>query len=108
MSRCEEGNNFEPAAKSYAATTGLSSNRRLDVRLCHLSGGVRVGGLRDDLGLAGFDEDEGGDQDDQYGYQEGDNDWLDGRVSYALFGSRVARCGLCSLMDVGCGSGGLG
>lgn len=60
----------------------------------HLGSWVRVGGLRDDLGLAGFDEDECCDQDNQYGYQEGDHDWLDGRVSYALFGSRIARCWL--------------
>ena len=59
-----------------------------------MSGGVWIGGLRDDLGLAGLDEDEGCDQDDKYGYKEGDHDWLDGRVSYALFGRRIARCGL--------------
>jgi hypothetical protein len=50
-------------------------------------GGVRLG---NDLGLPGFDEDDGGDEDDQYRYEEGDNDWLDGRVSYALFGGGVA------------------
>jgi hypothetical protein len=59
-----------------------------------LSCGVRVGDLRDYLGLPGFDEDDGRYKDDQYRYDEGDYDWFNRRVSYALFGGGVARCGL--------------
>jgi hypothetical protein len=59
-------------------------------------GVVRLG---NDLGLPGFDEDDGGDEDDQYRYEEGDNDWLDGRVSYALFGRGVLVVDFCSFMD---------
>src|SRR5580692_5858409 len=39
----------------------------------HLSCGVRIGGLWHDLGLPGFDEDDGGDQDYQYGYKKADD-----------------------------------
>ena len=69
-------------------------------------GVVRLG---NDLGLPGFDEDDGGDEDDQYRYEEGDNYWLDGRVSYALFGRRVACCRLLLTHGmVGCRSHGSG
>jgi hypothetical protein len=53
-----------------------------------------VGGLGDDFGLPGFDEDKGRSHDDQYRYDEGYNDRLDGRVSDTLFGCRVASYGL--------------
>jgi hypothetical protein len=53
--------------------------------------GIRLG---DNFVLPGFDEDDGRDQDDQYRYEEGYNDWLDGRVTYALLGGRVACCRL--------------
>jgi hypothetical protein len=56
--------------------------------------GARIAGLGDDFGLPGFDEDDGRYQDDQYRYDEGDNDWLYGRVSYALFGRGITRGGL--------------
>ena len=75
----------------------------------YLSCRVRVGGLGDDLGLPGFDEDDGGDQDDQYRYEESDNDWLYGRVSDALLGCRVAWYGLLLVHGlIGCRSSGWG
>jgi hypothetical protein len=71
--------------------------------------GARIVRLGDDLGLSGFDEDEGRDEDDQYRYDEGDNDWLNGRVSYALFGGGVAGGRLLHAHGLigcrGCGSG---
>jgi hypothetical protein len=61
--------------------------------------GARIVRLGDDLGLPGLDEDEGCDENDQYRYEEGDNDWFDGRVPYALFWRGLLVVGFCSLMD---------
>ena len=68
-----------------------------------------VGYLRDDFCLPGFDEDDGGDQDDQYGCDEGDNHRLDGRVADAFFRGGIASCGLLLAHGlIGCRSSGLG
>jgi hypothetical protein len=64
----------------------------LEWPLRDLGCGARIVRLGDDLGLPGLDEDESCDEDDQYRYEEGDNDWFDGRVSYALFRRGVACC----------------
>jgi hypothetical protein len=50
-------------------------------RLRDLGCGARVGCFGDYLGLPGFDEDDGRDQDDQYRYNEGDDAWSQRRVS---------------------------
>jgi len=52
---------------------------------------VRIGGLWHDFGLPGFDEDDGGDQDYQYGYKEADDDGSNGRISHASLGCGIAR-----------------
>ena len=52
---------------------------------------MRFGGLGDDLGLPGFDQDDGSDQDHQDSYNEGDDDGPNRHVSYASLGGGIAR-----------------
>jgi len=59
-----------------------------------LGRGTRIVCLGDHLVLTDFDQDEGRDKDDQYGYNEADDDGPNRRVSYTSLGRGIASCRL--------------